>query len=456
MGIYRPLPNTVRTNTELSVQKYPLLWIYKNYFATYKANTFIVPSTVGSFVYAGNAADYAKVTEIDLADQDLTTDFTEEMLGKFVNLESLTVNDNDINVLIPNENLKTLIAFRNNFEGVLDLSNATELENIFFAFNDLTAIICNKSFVKSLSLNDNNLTVFSFAGYNNLEGVSLSGNPITDIIYTAMPNLVYCDIFDTNITDLDVSVLGSGELKTLRINGNKFTLAIVKSILEQLYSLNKIYNGFIRYGFLPNVLRLNITNATNNSISLTNNVSIATTDNFSIKFKIYLLSTSPQYILSHGSNNDNRFYISSNHIGFVGASGQGWVAISFLSNLVLNTLYSVEFRRISGTVSVLINGVVQGSVSSNAYAFTWNRIGRRPSTTENPLLSYLYDLTIEKNSVLLHSYAIDEYLSNTVTDSISGNNGTISSYHSWNKYDKQLLNTAITDLQSKGNTVQYL
>jgi hypothetical protein len=106
------------TGRVLSVQQYPLLWINGNYYNNYKDNEYYVSGLEGDYINTGDSSDYAKITTVNLFNQLLTTDFTEEMLGKFVNLVNLYLNDNqitDLNLTSVATSLKSLNIVNNLF-----------------------------------------------------------------------------------------------------------------------------------------------------------------------------------------------------------------------------------------------------------------------------------------------------------------------------------------------------
>ena len=297
-------PYSILTGRTYSVQQYPLLWLLDLYYNQYKDNTFFVSPLKGSFVYVGNAADYAKVTTISLINQALTTDFTEEMLGHFPNLESLIVFTNLISVLETtlNPKLKELRATRNNLTNTNNLSNNPLLEKIYLGYNNLDEVILPPPTenLKELYLYGNNITNVDLTGYTKLIEVSLSINPIDSVAFSNLPSIVIFRCHTTNITTLNASLFGN-TLKTLVIDNNRFTLPTLKTILGQL--VGKMTNGFIQGNFLNNALLF--TNTSTSGVTLQNVINL--TNAFEIQFELYLNNISTTAVLLGDNSVINSF-----------------------------------------------------------------------------------------------------------------------------------------------------
>lgn len=180
------------TGTVYRVENYPLEWISGNYYTTYKNNTF----EVSTLTEKKTAAEYQAVTIIDLGFNNLSTNFTNTLTGKFINLEVLTIRGNDISILEVREvtQLKQINAFSNIISS-LDISNNQNIETLFLHNNQLTSLDTS---------NNSKLSLFS--------------------------------IYNNQLTSLDIS--NNQDIATLRIHYNNITSENINDILQNLINFN--------------------------------------------------------------------------------------------------------------------------------------------------------------------------------------------------------------------------
>lgn len=101
---------------------------------------------------------------------------------------------------------------------------------------------------------------------------------------------------------------------------------------------------------------------------------------------------------------------------------------SWATGVNLTTVETIEFRRVSGTLDLLINGVVQsGSITSNVDKFSGFQVVNANSSNASEVANDLYRLQFTINGALAHDY--DPSASGgtglVLTDIVGGNNGTL-------------------------------
>ena len=183
----------------VKVEDYPWNWITQNKYLLYKGNYF-KPSNDGT-ILQGDQSDYDAVTIINLINQSLTTNFTEELLGKFTNLEDLFIDINNIDLIdishnpnivraVLNSNGLSTIIFDNsvnsklrNFNlavntltGSIDLTGLTLLETFFMHYNSITSVTLPSAIGNKLS--------FMNVSFNQLTDLDLSNSPLLTTVYT--------------------------------------------------------------------------------------------------------------------------------------------------------------------------------------------------------------------------------------------------------------------------------
>jgi hypothetical protein len=177
------------------------LWIQGLYYNTYKNNTFI---PIGNqCVYAGNEVDYAKVTDIDLNGKSLTTNFSNVLLSKFVNINRLLIDNNQLTLL--------------------DVTHCPSL-TYFLCFTNL-------------------LTLLDVTNCPSLTYLRCSTNLLTLLDVTNCPSLTYLNSFGNQLTLLDVSNCPS--LTTLICFSNQLGNLVNSQILIDLDS-HGLSNGYFR------------------------------------------------------------------------------------------------------------------------------------------------------------------------------------------------------------------
>jgi hypothetical protein len=168
-----------KTGVNLNVADKTLLWIEGAFYTSYKGDVFLV---AGSFcVFAGNAANYAAVTSIDLNNQSLTTNFTTAIFNKFSNLVTILLNDNSLTtfavtipVLVTTINLSNnVLDYLVNSQLLLDLdannqSNGSVTSTISGAgfLTPVAVDAANSLIVKNWSVSGLDLALDSGVTYN--------------------------------------------------------------------------------------------------------------------------------------------------------------------------------------------------------------------------------------------------------------------------------------------------
>ena len=201
----------------VNVEDYPLLWIKETYYNTYKGDTFVLPINAGNEIWAGDAIDYAAVTKINLNSQGLTTDFTSELLSKFVKLEEVSIVNNNISVLdVANlTQLKSISCFGNSIS-VLDVWNLTNLTYIHCGGNSISVLdVSNLTNLTLLYCYSNPISVLDVSNLLNLTAIHCGNIPISVLDVTNLVNLTQLYCYGNSVSVLDVVNLI--ELNTLHI-----------------------------------------------------------------------------------------------------------------------------------------------------------------------------------------------------------------------------------------------
>lgn len=150
------LSDQLLTLQDYNVEEFPLVWINDLYYQTYTANTFQVSAQTPMPV----SADYVGITTIDLNTASLTTDFTDELLSKYVSLDRLYLNNNNISIVdLQSCVLLTSLLVNDNANlSALDITNCTLLQIVDANNCDLSDLVVTYSpQVSTLRCANNNL-----------------------------------------------------------------------------------------------------------------------------------------------------------------------------------------------------------------------------------------------------------------------------------------------------------
>ncbi|NVO09904.1 MAG: hypothetical protein HXX16_08095 [Bacteroidales bacterium] len=174
-------------------------------------------------------------------------------ITKAINLESLILNDNKINVLdvTHNQKLKWFDCSYNTISEI-DLSNNTKIENLGFSNTNITSINLSKQpELKSFYGNYNKLINLDFSCCNKIQSVQCSDNPnLNDVIIGKKDSLKVLEVWENALTSLDISgcpnlqrlVCYHNKLSALNLSNNPLIVEIncgANNIVELNLSDNK-------------------------------------------------------------------------------------------------------------------------------------------------------------------------------------------------------------------------
>lgn len=222
----------------VKVEDYPWRWITGLFYTNFK-NNFFVPSNDGT-ILKGEQSDYDAVTLIDVNNQSLTTDFTLEMMRKFVNLITLNCHSNQITTLdvSANVNLVSLNCYINQLSN-LDLSANVNLVNLYCYTNQLTNlnVSANVNLV-NLYCHVNQLTNLDVSANIDLVNLVCHVNQITNLDVSNNVNLVDLRCYNNQLTNLNVSA--NVDLTILHFADNQITTVDISTNvnLSVLYCYN--------------------------------------------------------------------------------------------------------------------------------------------------------------------------------------------------------------------------
>jgi hypothetical protein len=182
---------SARKGINIKVEDYPLLWIEGNggsgYYDSYKGDTFLIEGSGNGCIYGGSGIDYSGVTNIDLSEKTLTTNFTNKLLKKFVNLVNLDVKSNDISIV--------------------DVTSNVLLEQLDVSMNDnLTELnLLNNINLEVLSANYCNIDIIDFSNNIKITGISINYGITTSVNLANCVLLDYFSAVENNLSSLDTS-----------------------------------------------------------------------------------------------------------------------------------------------------------------------------------------------------------------------------------------------------------
>jgi hypothetical protein len=230
--------NAAKTNATLRVEDFPLLWLIGNggagYYDSYKGDTFEISGS-GNCLYGGSAADYASITEIDVFNESLSTNFN-NFLGKFSNLDRFSCTRNSLTSLDFSDNLllTSLVCSINSLTS-LDISNNILLTQVECQRNSLTSLdISNNVLIEELECNRNNLTSLDILNNPLLNSLGSYTNPISDLDISNNPLLLNLRCYDNKLNnlvnsqiliDLDSHGLSNGYFQSSIFGGGSLTTA---------------------------------------------------------------------------------------------------------------------------------------------------------------------------------------------------------------------------------------
>lgn len=227
--------------TNYNVEDFPLAWIEENNFATYSGNTF----QVAALRNMPTQTEYDSVTNIFLDNQSLTTDFTNELLGKFSNLNWLNCYNNSISILDVS-NLISLTQLRcyNNSISVLDVSNLVNLNVLRCENNSINILdVSSLTNLTTLSCGDNSISILDVSNLVNATVITCGYNSISVLDVSNLTNLTTFYCFNNSISVLDVSNLVN--ITDLRCQNNQIDAATNSQILIDLDN-SGLSNGYFR------------------------------------------------------------------------------------------------------------------------------------------------------------------------------------------------------------------
>lgn len=235
--------NIVKAGYTYNIEDKPLIWYLGNYYTTFKGNTFEVSGT--GDIFAGDAIDYANVTEINVSNQNLTTNFTLEMMRKFVNLTTLDCFINQITQLIVSSNTKLVdLHCADNQLTDLDVSNNKALEELRCFSNLLEELIVSSNIeLFDLRCYNNLLTSLNVSTNTKLITLHCFTNQLTELILSSNIELVDLHCSNNLLTDLNIST--NTKLVQLRCFNNQLDNLVNSQILIDLDTNGKL-NGYLQ------------------------------------------------------------------------------------------------------------------------------------------------------------------------------------------------------------------
>ncbi len=198
----------------------------------------------------------AEAEAVDLLCIDYQNITSLEGLEAFVNLETLSVFNNDLTTIDTSHNLllKTLDCGSNgltstNFNTtlevlnisyneltVLDISGNSSLISLSCKNNQLSSIdISNNAILTSLNIGYNELTDIDLSQHPNFKGLTIEYNNLSSIDVSQNPMLSYLDIKNNELNQIDISQ--NPLLEFLFVNNNNLSTIDVSQnpLLERLY-----------------------------------------------------------------------------------------------------------------------------------------------------------------------------------------------------------------------------
>jgi hypothetical protein len=213
------LDDSARKGININVAEFPYLWIFGNggagYYPTYTGDTFLISGS--GCIYGGGASDYDAVTSIDLSNQNLNTNFSNDLLSKFNNLNFLFLNDCDITSINTTSlsKIKSLSLFRNRNLVNLDTLSLSDLEFLHIGATKVINInVSNNSELNSLDCS-NIVTLIDLDISNNTKMLTLKCQ------LNQLDNIVNSQI----LIDLDTHGLSSGYFRSSISGGGTLTTA---------------------------------------------------------------------------------------------------------------------------------------------------------------------------------------------------------------------------------------
>ena len=244
-----------KAGVNLNVADEPLLWIEGAFYTSYKGDVFLV---AGSFcVFAGNVADYAAVTSIDLNNQSLTTNFTTAIFNKFSNLVTILLNDNSLTtfaVTIPV--LVTTINLSNNvLDYIVNSQLLLDLDANAKSNGSVASTISGTGFLTPVAIDAANSLIVKNWSVSGLDLALASGTTynVADFSKIWIDNTLYNTYTgDTFVSDSAYAMTGQIEYDTVT------DIAIVTKGLTTNFTID----------FLINFTNLTNFAVTNNQITL--------------------------------------------------------------------------------------------------------------------------------------------------------------------------------------------
>jgi hypothetical protein len=232
----------VMDGNPINVEDEPLLWM--RFYLGYRGDVFEIDDVANSWQYAGNDADYAAVTGIDLNNQSLTTYFN--FLDNFDNLQSLTLGNNPLITLLDNFDKSKLIYLGLNFCSLvsINIDNPNLLEEVYM----LDVPIGNIDFTQKIKLRicnfqNTNATNADLSNCTLLEEVNYAGNDLEYINIDNLLNLSFLKLQGNLLSDLNIS--NNELLIELRVHSNLLNNLANSQLLIDLDSHGKT-NGYFQ------------------------------------------------------------------------------------------------------------------------------------------------------------------------------------------------------------------
>ncbi len=188
-----------------------------------------------------NLDNLPSLEELDLSNNNLNGMLD---LSEFSNLTNIQINNNKLNdITLPDNNiLNGLILSNNNLTGTFDLSKYNNLYGIYLDNNNFDDVILgNNEVLEELLLHNNNLKKIDLSNVPNLNVFTIEGNPMTNTIY-----LIKNKTLNYN---KDI-MLNENRKPTYAVNDNSLVLyenEMLKALKEGITKINMTNDNFSSY-----------------------------------------------------------------------------------------------------------------------------------------------------------------------------------------------------------------
>ncbi|CAL2082445.1 conserved hypothetical protein [Tenacibaculum sp. 190524A05c] len=274
--------------------------------------------------------------------------FTTIDVSNNILLETLTVNTNNLTTIDVSKNvaLRILNLGTNLFTSV-DVSKNVNLRDLFVQGNSgLTSLdLSNNTQLQNLYTTNTNIASLDISLNSNLKTLEVYKTPIANIDLSNNPDITTLRIDETNITEIDLS--NNVNIETLRVNDTGIeTLDLSKlTSLEKLWAHDTSLNYLnVKNGNNTNVLTFRIENNPNLTCAIVDDPSYSTTNWTDIPSGFVFSTTYCDYT----SIPDANFEAALEALGYDDISGDGQVPTPLIEVVEDLTIVSKSIADITG------------------------------------------------------------------------------------------------------------